>query len=133
MHACTLVYCYSALVFSVVLVDGMLSVWRHGVFSGVRSPTPNLKEAAMYPIDLFLNFIKSYDKGRVGLLTGKYDWEIKTNGKPKSVWLSEADNGNMAVCQGRGNYFGVTILENSFIIHADVNTTHCELLYQILF
>lgn len=87
----------------------------------------------MYPIDLFLSFIKSYDKGRVGLQTGKYDWEIKTNGKPKSVWLSESYNGNIAVCQGQGNYFGVTILENSFVIHADVNTSHCELLYQILF
>lgn len=87
----------------------------------------------MYPSNLFIKHMNSFENGSLGLLHGEYSLEIETRFKPKSVWTSESDCGSMQVCQGGGNLFGVTILETGFILHAVVKTDFTTVKYEILY
>ena len=76
----------------------------------------------MNPLDLLLDFLKSYDEGQVILQAGRYQWLIKTKVRPARVYLAEDNAEGLPVCQGETNMYGVALRPEGFVLYAHVNT-----------
>lgn len=133
----------SALALILFWLDGLLQlVGKHdetilawlapGVSIGAETPTHE-GGLSMYPSDLIVKFMKSFQNGSLCLIHGKHDVEVSTHSKPKQIWVCEEDRGSMQVCQGGGNKFGWTYLEDGFVLHADVDTDYTQVRYEVIF
>jgi len=77
-----------------------------------------------------VKFLAMFEDGRVFLSHGDYEYKFTTKAKPSLVWLAEVDGGNMPVCHGSPNTFGVRLLDDGFVLIARVETETSELLWQ---
>jgi hypothetical protein len=71
--------------------------------------------------------LKCEDEGSVFLCAGQHEIKVDTCCRPEKIFLSvnEVDGCCMAVCNGDINTVGSTILDDGFILYADVKTTAC--------
>lgn len=83
----------------------------------------------MNPIDFLLQFFRTFDEGQAFLPTGTHVHKIATRGKPTQVWTSEVSDG-VPVCQGNVNFYGVTLLEDGFVLYAEINTDSTSIQWQ---
>jgi hypothetical protein len=74
----------------------------------------------MNPIDFLITFFKTFDEGQAFLPSGTHAHKILTRGKPKQVWVSELSSEGVPVCGGNVNYYGVTLLDDGFVLYAEV-------------
>jgi hypothetical protein len=64
-----------------------------------------------------------FASGDILLGYGQHEIKIVTNGKPCKVTLSIEDpTGGIAVCHGNVNKIGVNILNNGFVLYADIQS-----------
>lgn len=85
---------------------------------------------ATNPLDFLVQFLSLYQEGRAFLPHGRYEWKFETKSKPELVWLAEVNSGNMPVCQGGVNTFGVRYLDDGFVVVADVQDEFTEVQWQ---
>lgn len=79
------------------------------------------------PFDFLLEFFNRFDEGKIFLSAGTHVHKIHTKSTPQSVWLSENNAGNLPVCQGNVNLYGVTVDEDGFELYAEVSSDTVEL------
>ena len=76
----------------------------------------------MHPLDLLLDFLRSYDEGQILIQAGRYEWFIKTKVRPARVYLAEEVAAGLPVCQAKTNMYGVALRPDGFVLYADVNS-----------
>jgi hypothetical protein len=82
------------------------------------------------PLDLLVQFLAMFEEGRVLLPAGRYEYQITTKGRPALVWLAEVPSANVPTCNAGQNSFSTTLLDDGFVLRADVQTDYVELLWQ---
>jgi hypothetical protein len=73
----------------------------------------------MNPIDFLIQFFKTFDEGQLFLPAGDYAVKIKTRGTPTQIWVTE-QGGDVPVCGGDVNRYGVTLDSDGFVLYATV-------------
>lgn len=76
----------------------------------------------MHPLDLLIEFLRSFDEGTIVLATGRYEWFIKTKVRPAQVYLAEEMVAGLPVCQAKTNMYGVSLRPDGFVLYAEVNS-----------
>lgn len=84
------------------------------------------------PVDLFRECYNRFDEGQIFLSSGVHVHKITTRGKPLNVWISEV-SGDIPVCQGNVNFYGITLDEDGFIVYAEVNSDTVEIGWMVVF
>lgn len=84
----------------------------------------------MIPLNTLEKFIDQFEGGSVLLGPGRFEWKVKTKIKPDIVSVTEIDSGNIPVCHGTINMFGTSIVDDGFILYADVKTSRAEINWQ---
>lgn len=82
------------------------------------------------PVDFLVMFLSTFENGRVFLSHGKYEYKFETKKPPILVWVAEKEAGNLPVCNGGVNTFGVRLLDDGFVLVADVASDTTEILWQ---
>jgi hypothetical protein len=85
------------------------------------------------PLDILRNFLDLLEQGRVFLSYGQYEYKFVTKSKPTTIWIAESTVGNLPVCHGDVNEFGVRLLDDGFVLIADVKSDTTEVLWQAFF
>lgn len=84
----------------------------------------------MSPIDFLISFFKKYDEGQAFLPSGTHAHKFLTRGKPKQVCISELCGKGVPVCGGNVNYYGVTLLDDGFILYAEISSDSANVEWQ---
>lgn len=87
----------------------------------------------MSPLDFLfalLPFLRRFDEGRIFLTAGVHAYKIPTRAMPVQVWVSEESTGNLPVCVGGYNQFGVELADDGFILHADIQSDTASVTWQ---
>lgn len=85
---------------------------------------------ATNPIDFLVQFLATFEEGRVFLSHGDYEYKFTTKERPGLIWVAETNEGNMPVCQGGVNTFGIRLMDDGFVLVAHVETDSTEILWQ---
>lgn len=85
---------------------------------------------ATNPIDFLVQFLATFEEGRVFLSYGRYEYKFATKKRPALVWIAEVGEDHIPVCQGGVNTFGVRLLDDGFILIAHVETDNTEIMWQ---
>lgn len=83
----------------------------------------------MHFLEVLKGLLKHFETGRIILAHGHYEWKFNTSETPSMVFISEVECGCHQVCHGDVNTFGVTKLEDGFVLNAHVETDHAEILW----
>lgn len=82
------------------------------------------------PVDFLVEFLATFEDGRVFLSHGYYQYKFVTKATPSMVWVAEVAGGNVPVCHGSVNTFGVQLLEDGFVLVANVESEYTEIMWQ---
>jgi hypothetical protein len=89
-----------------------------------------MSNRATNPLDFLVQFLSTFEDGRIFLSHGRYEYKFATRKRPTLVWIAEVDSGNVPVCHGSVNTFGVELLDDGFVLIADVQAENTEILWQ---
>jgi len=85
------------------------------------------------------NFFKDYlfqlnqhVKGSVVLINGYNEVHIVTGRPPDQVYLSSGEKG-IQVCVGDVDMFNAIVVDDGFVIYADISSNYCEVQYLWLY
>lgn len=82
------------------------------------------------PVDFLVQFLNRFDEGKIFLPYGIHVHKITTKSKPESVWFGEVNTTGIPVCQGSVNLYGFTLVDDGFILYADISSDTAELEWQ---
>lgn len=68
-----------------------------------------------------------YQEQTIELNHGQHEIQIDTDFTPDRVWFSIDDSGNLPVCLGNVDKVGCCVIDEGFVLYADVASTSCKI------